>query len=85
MVNRTTVDAALREINWVLGRGFSPEQRDMFDKTTWCPEIKSSVPILDLLYESPALAYAMSLVGPVARIESGLVSVRVSHVFSLCK
>jgi len=77
IVKRPLIDAALRDINRSLGCGYTREQRLLFDRLTWCPELVAAPSILDLLYMSPALALAMSLIGPVARVQSGVIQARV--------
>ena len=71
------LDAALRDINRSLSYGYSREQRALFDRITWCPEVQSATSILDLLYMTPALGLAMSLIGSVSRVQSGVIQVRV--------
>ena len=77
IVKRPLIDAALRDINRSLGCGYTREQRLLFDRLTWCPELVAAPSVLDLLYMSPALALAMSLIGPVARVQSGVIQARV--------
>ena len=77
-VSRPLVDAAVREINRTISTGFSPEDRL---RTPWCADLKSSACFLDLLYRSPALAYAMSLTGAVARVQEAAIDIQVPFFF----
>ena len=77
LVKAPLLDAALRDINRSLGLGYTREQRMLFDRLTWCPDVQSASSILDLLYMTPTLALAMSLIGPIARVQSGVIQVRV--------
>ena len=76
VVPHDVVHGALRVINASLGRGFTQEQIATFVKKTWAPEVSTSPTLLDLLYLSPALALAQSLIGPVKSVHAGQIALR---------
>jgi hypothetical protein len=77
IVKTSLVEAALRDVHRSLGAGYTREQRAHFERLTWCPDLQQASAMLDLLFCTPALALAMSLVGPVARVQSAVIQVRV--------
>lgn len=57
------VNVALRAINHSIGNGMDPEKVPVYRATTYCPELTSREPVLDLLYETPAWEIVESAIG----------------------
>jgi hypothetical protein len=57
------INVALRAINHSIGKGMDPEKVPVYRATTYCPELTSREPVLDLLYETPAWEIVESAIG----------------------
>ncbi len=79
IVPQELVHAALRAINASLGsQGIDPARLNTFRAQSYCPEIKKTAAITDLLYGSPLWSLAQSAIGQdaVEQIDSGQIALR---------
>lgn len=63
VVPQVMVQAARRAINNELGEGMEPSQMSIFRSQSYCPQVKNTPVITDLLNKTPAFALAESLLG----------------------
>jgi hypothetical protein len=63
VVPRVMVEAALRAINHSVGQGMNVEQMGTFRAQSFCPEVKNTPVMSDLLERTPAWALAESAIG----------------------
>lgn len=63
VVPQVLVDRALTAINHSLGEGIDPAQINIYRSQSYCPELRKSPVIADLLNKSPAIDLAQSAIG----------------------
>ncbi len=79
LVSQELVHNALRAINSSLGsKGMDPTQLSIFRSQSYCPEIRPTTYITDLLYASPLWSLAESAIGveAIQPVESGQIALR---------
>lgn len=79
VVPRVMVNATLRAINHSLGeKGIAPEQLPIFRSQSYCPELRQTPIISDLLNKTPAWALAESAigVGKIQPVNGGQIALR---------
>jgi hypothetical protein len=79
LVSQELVHNALRAINSSLGSaGVDPAQLDIFRSQSYCPEVRPTTYITDLLYASPLWSLAESAIGveAIQPIKSGQIALR---------
>lgn len=78
VVPRYLVDVALKAINHSLGQGINEADLPKLRSQSYCPELKETDVITDLLNKTPALGLAESLIGPgkVKRVVGGQIGIR---------
>lgn len=79
IVPRPLVAQALRTINGSLGsEGMHPDQLRTFRARTYCPEVTTTEPITDLLYQTPLWSLAESAIGrgTINAVKSGQIALR---------
>lgn len=63
LVPEKLTNVALRAINHSIGKGMDPKDIPTFRANSYCPELRNSPPIIDLLHKTPLWKIAESLVG----------------------
>lgn len=63
LVPEKLTNVALRAINHSIGKGLDPKDVPTFRASSYCPELRNSPPIIDLLHKTPLWKIAESLVG----------------------
>lgn len=63
LVPEKLTNVALRAINHSVGTGMDPKDVPTFRANSYCPELRNSPPIIDLLHKTPLWKIAESLVG----------------------
>jgi len=63
LVPEKLTNVALRAINHSIGKGIDPKDVPTFRANSYCPELRNSPPIIDLLHKTPLWKIAESLVG----------------------
>ena len=79
IVSPDLIAEALRAINSSLGtRGLAPDQLVKFRTLSYCPEIASAPPIMNLLYKSPLWHLAEAIIGinQVQPVNTGQIALR---------
>ncbi|MHB8508530.1 MAG: phytanoyl-CoA dioxygenase family protein [Candidatus Dormibacteria bacterium] len=64
LVPDALINLALRAVNESLGHGVDPSSLDEFRNVSFCPELRTSAPITDLVKIRPVRAAVESLIGP---------------------
>jgi phytanoyl-CoA dioxygenase PhyH len=83
VVPQDMVDAALRAINADLGKGVDPARVTTFEAQSYCPDVKPTAAITDLVMKTPVWPLAESLTAPgvLNPVEAGQIALRFPKEF----